>query len=150
MIEPWISELWPHWLRPYWLLALPLLGWLLWQLWHREKRSGRWQLLLPALMQQALLSSGRGQRYRGAWLLLGLAWLLAVLILLGPSWQRVEHSRIKRADPLVVVLDLTPAMLAADLPPSRSSASTTTTASSHTPTVCATAATSIVTIMPPP
>lgn len=119
MIGLWSSELWPHWLRPFWLLALPLLGWLLWQLWHREKRSGRWQLLLPALMQQALLSSGRGQRYRGAWLLLGLAWLLAVLILLGPSWQRVEHSRIKRADPLVVVLDLTPAMLAADLPPSR-------------------------------
>lgn len=119
MIELWSSELWPHWLRPFWLLALPLLGWLLWQLWHREKRSGRWQLLLPALMQQALLSSGRGQRYRGAWLLLGVAWLLAVLVLLGPSWQRVEHSRIKRADPLVVVLDLTPAMLAADLPPSR-------------------------------
>lgn len=114
-----IEELWPHWLRPFWLLALSLLGWLLWQLWHREKRSGRWQLLLPALMQQALLSSGRGQRYRGAWLLLGVAWLLAVLVLLGPSWQRVEHSRIKRADPLVVVLDLTPAMLAADLPPSR-------------------------------
>ena len=114
-----IEELWPHWLRPFWLLALPLLGWLLWQLWHREKRSGRWQLLLPALMQQALLSTGRGQRYRGAWLLLGVAWLLAVLVLLGPSWQRVEHSRIKRADPLVVVLDLTPAMLAADLPPSR-------------------------------
>ncbi|MBB6341873.1 Ca-activated chloride channel family protein [Pseudomonas fluvialis] len=119
MIELWSSELWPHWLRPFWLLALPLLGWLLWQLWHREKRSGRWQLLLPALMQQALLSSGRGQRYRGAWLLLGVAWLLAILVLLGPSWQRVEHSRIKRADPLVVVLDLTPAMLAADLPPSR-------------------------------
>ncbi|MDT9121811.1 hypothetical protein RSW84_30620, partial [Escherichia coli] len=76
-----------HWLRPFWLLALPLLGWLLWQLWHREKRSGRWQLLLPALMQQALLSTGRGQRYRGAWLLLGVAWLLAVLVLLGPSWQ---------------------------------------------------------------
>ncbi|WP_256574342.1 VWA domain-containing protein [Pseudomonas sp. HAR-UPW-AIA-41] len=113
-----IEELWPHWLRPFWLLALPLLGWLLWQLWHREKRSGRWQLLLPALMQQALLSTGRGQRYRGAWLL-GVAWLLAVLVLLGPSWQRVEHSRIKRADPLVVVLDLTPAMLAADLPPNR-------------------------------
>lgn len=52
MIEPWISELWPHWLRPLWLLALPLLGWLLWQLWHREKRSGRWQLLLPALMHK--------------------------------------------------------------------------------------------------
>lgn len=114
-----MSELWPHWLRPFWLLALPLLGWLLWQLWHRERRSGRWQLLLPPLLQQALLGAGRGQRYQLAWALLGCAWLLALLVLLGPSWQRVEQSSLRRDDPLVVVLDLTPAMLAADLPPSR-------------------------------
>ena len=42
-----MMELWPHWLRPIWLLLLPLLGWLLWQLWHRERRSGRWEQLLP-------------------------------------------------------------------------------------------------------
>lgn len=29
-------ELWPQWLRPAWLLLLPLLGWLLWKLWHRQ------------------------------------------------------------------------------------------------------------------
>jgi hypothetical protein len=39
-------DLWPHWFRPWWLL-LPLLGWLLWQLWHRQKRAGRWQMILP-------------------------------------------------------------------------------------------------------
>lgn len=40
-------DLWPHWFRPWWLLLLPLLGWLLWQLWHRQKRAGRWQVILP-------------------------------------------------------------------------------------------------------
>ena len=32
MIE--LSSLWPHWQRPFWLLLLPLLGLLLWRLWH--------------------------------------------------------------------------------------------------------------------
>lgn len=112
-------DLWPHWLRPAWLLALLPLGWLLWRLWHREARSGRWQQLLPPAFQPWLL---KGQRARGGrlpWIALGLAWLLALLALLGPSWQRIEQSAGKRADPLVVMLELTPAMLAADAPPSR-------------------------------
>ena len=48
--------LWPHWFRPWWLLLLPLLGWLLWQLWHRQKRAGRWQMILPPAFHSTLLS----------------------------------------------------------------------------------------------
>jgi Ca-activated chloride channel family protein len=114
-----MDMLWPHWLRPFWLLLLPLLGWLLWQLWHRERRSGRWQLLLPAAFQAVLLSGGRTRNNRLPWVALGLAWLLALLALLGPSWQRMEQASQKRADPLVVLLELTPAMLATDAAPSR-------------------------------
>lgn len=113
------AQLWPHWQRPGWLLLLPLLGWLLWQLWHRERRSGRWQLLLPPAFQAALLSGGRTRNNRLPWIALGLAWLLACLALLGPSWQRVELASQKRADPLVVMLELTPAMLATDSSPNR-------------------------------
>ncbi|MDP3814737.1 VWA domain-containing protein [Pseudomonas sp.] len=119
MIELSSAGFWPHWLRPFWLLALPLLGWLLWQLWHREKRSGRWQLLLPAAFQAALLTASSGRNSRLPWLALGLAWLLALLALLGPSWQRVEQSQQKPADPLVILLQLTPAMLASDASPNR-------------------------------
>jgi Ca-activated chloride channel homolog len=114
-----MDMLWPHWLRPFWLLLLPLLGWLLWQLWHRERRSGRWQLLLPAAFQAVLLSGGRARSNKLPWIALGLAWLLALLALLGPSWQRMEQASQKRADPLVVLLELTPAMLATDAAPSR-------------------------------
>ena len=112
-------ELWPQWLRPLWLLVVPLLGWLLWKLWHRQKRAGRWQMILPPAFHAALLSGGNGRESKLPWVALGLAWLLAVLALLGPSWQRVEQTSQKPADPLVVLLELTPQMLASDVPPNR-------------------------------
>ncbi|RBJ77593.1 VWA domain-containing protein [Pseudomonas sp. MWU12-2534b] len=112
-------SLWPHWFRPGWLLVLPLLALLLWKLWHRQKRAGRWQMILPPAFHSALLSGGNGRESKLPWVALGLAWLLAVLALLGPSWQRVEQTSQKPADPLVVLLELTPQMLANDVPPNR-------------------------------
>ncbi|MES2817644.1 MAG: VWA domain-containing protein [Pseudomonadota bacterium] len=114
-----MAALWPHWLRPFWLLLVPLLVWLLWRLWHRQRRAGRWQTLLPAAFHGALLSGGHGRTSRLPWIVLGLAWLLALLALVGPSWQRIEQPNLKPADPLVVVLELTPEMLAGDVLPSR-------------------------------
>ncbi|WP_223596084.1 tetratricopeptide repeat protein [Pseudomonas sp. A-R-19] len=114
-----MSVLWPYWFRPWWLLLLPVLGWLLWQLWHRKKRAGRWQMILPPAFHAALLSGGSGRDSKLPWIALGLAWLLTVLALLGPSWQRVEQTSQKPADPLVVILELTPEMLATDVMPNR-------------------------------
>ena len=114
-----LASLWPHWQRPLWLVLTPLLGFLLWKLWHREQRAGRWQALLPAAFQAALLTATQGRSSRLPWLALGLAWLLALLALLGPSWQRIEQQNPKPADPLVVLLELTPEMLASDASPNR-------------------------------
>lgn len=112
-------EVWPHWFRPWWLLALPLLGWLLFKLWHRQKRAGRWQLILPAAFHSVLLGSGNGRDSKLPWVALGLAWALGLAALLGPGWQRVEQTHQKPVDPLVVILDLGPQMLATDVPPTR-------------------------------
>ncbi|SDR80212.1 VWA domain-containing protein [Pseudomonas oryzae] len=114
-----MNELLPHLARPLWLLLLPLGAWLLWRLWHRKQRLGRWQVLLPPAFQPWLLRGGRGRQNRRPWLLLGLAWLLALLALLGPGWERLEQPAQRRSDPLVAILELTPAMLAEDLAPSR-------------------------------
>jgi len=114
-----IASFWPYWFRPVWLLVLPLLGWLLWQLWHRQKRAGRWQMILPPAFHSALLSGGSGRESKLPWIALGVAWVLTVLALLGPSWERVEQTSQKPADPLVVLLELTPEMLATDSPPTR-------------------------------
>jgi Ca-activated chloride channel homolog len=114
-----MSALWPYWFRPGWLLLLPLLGWLLWQLWHRQKRAGRWQMILPPAFHAALLSGGNGRDSKLPWIALGVAWLLTILALVGPSWSRVEQLSQKPADPLVVILELTPEMLATDVQPNR-------------------------------
>ncbi|EGH46786.1 TPR repeat-containing von Willebrand factor, type A, partial [Pseudomonas syringae pv. pisi str. 1704B] len=114
-----ISGLWPHWFRPEWLLITPLLALLIWRLWHRQKRAGRWQMLLPTHFHEVLLNGGRGSNSKLPWVALGLAWLLALFALLGPSWQRVEQISQKPVDPLVVILELTPQMLATDTPPTR-------------------------------
>ncbi|TBV11818.1 vWA domain-containing protein [Stutzerimonas kirkiae] len=109
----------PELLRPGWLMCLPLLGWVLWKLWHRQRKVGRWQRLIPQAFHGTLLTRGRLRNSRLPWITLGLAWLLACLALLGPSWQRIEQPSLQRADPLVVLLQTTPSMLAADVPPSR-------------------------------
>jgi Ca-activated chloride channel family protein len=114
-----MSALWPYWFRPWWLLLLPLLGWLLWQLWHRQKRAGRWQMILPPAFHAALLSGGNGRNSKLPWIALGVAWLLTIFALIGPSWSRVEQLSQKPADPLVVILELTPEMLATDVQPNR-------------------------------
>ncbi|MBM7060912.1 VWA domain-containing protein [Pseudomonas sp. UL073] len=114
-----MSALWPHWQRPFWLLLLPLLCWLLWLLWHRQRRIGRWQMLLPPAFHSALLHGGETRSNRLPWIALGLAWLLGLLALLGPSWQRMEIASQQRADPLVVLFELTPQMLASDGAPTR-------------------------------
>ncbi|OUM08398.1 hypothetical protein BW686_06965 [Pseudomonas syringae] len=114
-----IASLWPHWFRPEWLMIMPLLALLIWRLWHRQKRAGRWQMLLPTQFHAVLLNGGRGSNSKLPWVALGLAWLLALFALLGPSWQRVEQISQKPVDPLVVILELTPQMLATDTPPTR-------------------------------
>ena len=112
-------EIWPHWFRPGWLLVVPLLGGLLWQLWHRQKRTGRWQALLPPAFHEVLLSGGRAGESKRPWIMLGIAWMLAAGALLGPSWQRIEQPSRTAVDPLVAVLELTPQMLATDVSPNR-------------------------------
>jgi Ca-activated chloride channel family protein len=92
---------------------------LLWQLWHRKKRAGRWQMILPPAFHAALLSGGSGRDSKLPWVALGVAWLLTVLALLGPGWERVEQTSQRPADPLVVILELTPEMLATDVTPNR-------------------------------
>ncbi|WP_313104885.1 VWA domain-containing protein [Stutzerimonas nitrititolerans] len=114
-----MMDLWPHLLRPFWLLILPLPLWLLWHLWHRQRQAGSWQRLLPVAFHDTLLTGGRVRNSRLPWLALGGAWLLTWLALLGPSWQQLEQPSLKRAAPLVVLLEMTPAMLAGDLQPTR-------------------------------
>lgn len=110
---------WPHWSRPGWFLAWPLLAGLCWGLWLRRRRSGRWQALLPRAFHATLLRGSQARAQHWPRVLLALAAVLAALALAGPGWQRDQPLSQRPDDPLVILLALTPDMLAQDASPDR-------------------------------
>jgi Ca-activated chloride channel family protein len=104
-------------LRPWWLLALPVLAWLAWT-WRRRRSAGPWESAVDPQLRAALLEPVPGRRrWLAWWPWFGAA--LALLALAGPSWQASPQPLWETKAPLVIAFDLSPAMLADDLPPSR-------------------------------
>ena len=106
-------------LRPDWLwtlLALPLLaaGW-----WWRRRSASTWRRHVDPHLLPYLIASGAARRDIAGLLALLLGWALGALALAGPSWRQSEAPLQAQGDALVVALDLSDAMLASDLPPSR-------------------------------
>lgn len=116
-----LTPYWPEWTRLYWLLAAPIVLLLLWALQRTQHRQGDWSALLPQAFHAILLDKGVEQRHKRRYLLLGFAWLCAFIALLGPSWESTPTAanQAQHAAPLVIVIQLTPDMLANDLAPSR-------------------------------
>ncbi len=109
-----------HFIRPLWLAAAPLAVLLPW-LWRRTRRpSGDWERICdPHLLKWLSHNDSSSSRpSRGHWLA-GLALLIAVLALAGPSWQKLPDSTYSARDARVIALDLSTSMLAADLRPDR-------------------------------
>ncbi len=106
-------------LRPLWLLALLPLGLLLWLLWRRRGRDQAWRAVVDAHLLPHLLVGNEGRPRRTPLVLLALAWLLAVLALAGPVWERLPQPVFTTTAARVILLDLSPSMDAADLRPSR-------------------------------
>ena len=112
---------WPEWTRPYWLLCIPLAALLLWALYRAHQSQQDWRVWLPQAFHAALLNKGAPYQRHTRYLLLGGAWLCAIVALLGPSWEKSAEpaSQAQRLPPLVIVIQLTHDVLANDLPPSR-------------------------------
>ncbi len=108
-----------HWLRPEWLLAIPLIAVAVWMLARRRLAPGNWQRVIdPALAPHVLSRAAiKGSAYR--WWLLSLGGTLATMALAGPSWNRVEQPVFRSAQAMVIALDLSQSMDAQDLTPSR-------------------------------
>ena len=108
-----------HFLRPWWLLLIiPLLCiWVM--LWRVKNKSTTWSdmcdpHLLPHLLQDA---TGIKKRW-WLWPLL-IAWILATLAMAGPTFRMQPTPTYHQVMSRVILLDVSPNMLAGDLKPDR-------------------------------
>ena len=107
-------------LRPAWLLMIPLVLLVSLLLAYRRLSPGSWQELVDPALAPHVLSGARvsgGRDFR--WLLFAVTGVLAALALAGPAWERIEQPVFRSDQALVVALDLSRSMDAADLTPSR-------------------------------
>ncbi len=108
-----------HFLRPEWLIALPLLLVAIFVLARRRLGPGSWYRVVSSALAPHVLSdkpvSGDNQR----WWLTAIGAVILVLALAGPVWERIEQPVFRSDQALVVALDLSRSMDAQDVAPSR-------------------------------
>ncbi|MDO6461135.1 VWA domain-containing protein [Granulosicoccaceae sp. 1_MG-2023] len=108
-----------HFLRPAWFALLILLVPAVLLLWQRRTGAARWQGVIDPALMPYVLNSPAADRQRWPAVVLGVFGLAAIIALAGPVWQRLPVPLSRAVQPLVIVLDLSRSMDAADVRPSR-------------------------------
>lgn len=108
-----------QWLRPEWLLGIPVVIALAVLLARGKLGAGNWASVIdPALMPYVLSRTpGRGIDHR--WWLMALGGIIACTALAGPAWQRIEQPVFRAEQAMVLAVDLSRSMDAQDVAPSR-------------------------------
>jgi Ca-activated chloride channel family protein len=109
-----------HFLRPEWLLVLPLAVWLAWRIGLGRGGRDGWRSVVDRVLQPFVLAGGERLNQRRWPVVTALvAAALAALALAGPTWDRLAVPAYRSDEALVVALDLSRSMDATDVAPSR-------------------------------
>lgn len=108
-----------HFLRPYFLLLLLPSLWICWRVWTVRPAHSRWQSVCDNhLMPYLNIDDGEaGKNWLVFWVVVAL--LVTIIALAGPSWRKRDLPVYSSHVPVVVLMDLSGAMLAQDITPSR-------------------------------
>lgn len=115
---PDITQL--HFIRPWaWLLLLPII--ILWWLYRTkgQQASGWAKLIDQHLLGWMMPNSQLGKSIKWQKNLLLILWILLVIALSGPSWNKLPQPVFSNLASRVIVLDLSTSMDAQDVKPSR-------------------------------
>lgn len=108
-----------HFLRPLWLLGLiPSVVFLL-ALWRINTSVTAWDKAIDQSLLPFLLDSSKSAAQRSPLLLLAAAWVMSIIALAGPVWEKLPQPVQKREDALVIIMDLSLSMFAPDHVPNR-------------------------------
>jgi Ca-activated chloride channel family protein len=108
-----------HFLQPLWFLALLPLAVLVWRVYQPANSDNAWHRVVDArLLPHLLVTPGSRSSRLPVWLLAA-GWLLAVIALANPVWEKQPQPVYRNQAARMVVLDLSRSMLTPDLKPSR-------------------------------
>ena len=108
-----------HFLRPLWLIAIPLFWWMVFRLLSKWWHKGEWDKEVEPHLLEFLATSPLQQKRRLLPWAMCFAGTLLLLSLSGPVWQKKSQPLLKKTQARVLVLDLSYSMLAADIKPTR-------------------------------
>ncbi|WGL17651.1 VWA domain-containing protein [Microbulbifer bruguierae] len=108
-----------HFLRPVWLLLLPLILLLWWYLRRDGRRDAEASEQIAPHLAKALTVGDRIKRHFKPVDLIALLLTLLTLGTAGPSWTRLPDPLMAKTTPLVVVVKVSESMLEKDVPPQR-------------------------------
>ncbi|MEM7251303.1 MAG: VWA domain-containing protein [Pseudomonadota bacterium] len=107
-----------HFLRPWWLLAVPIGIGLLWRAWRAGLVPGPWETHCDRSLRSDII---RVLDSRGSvvWCAVVVGIVLASLAMAGPTWERIQAKTSHPQDARMILLDLSLSMHAEDVLPSR-------------------------------
>ena len=111
-----------HFIRPLWLLGIVPAALCLLLINRLARQAGNWSKVInPKLLPFLMQTDNHNENRLTQGFILGAAgcWLLFCLALAGPSWNQLPQPVHKEDSALVLMLDLSPSMLAEDVTPSR-------------------------------
>ena len=108
-----------HFLYPLWFLLIPLVLLTWWWLSRQSSQNQAWQHFIDERLKPYVISGKEAGQSRWLRHALLLASLIAIIALAGPSWQKRQLPAFQTQQGLVLVLDLSSSMLAADVTPNR-------------------------------
>jgi Ca-activated chloride channel family protein len=107
-----------HFIRPGWLLLIPVVVGL-WWLWQRRSDPLRgWRAQIEPELLEALVV-GRESTRRGPIVWLLIAWVIATIAIAGPTWRLEPNPFVDDATPLMILLKADVSMDTPDPAPSR-------------------------------
>ena len=108
-----------HFLRPLWLLAIPLVWWLVFRLLGKWWSTANWEKIVEPHLLQFLATRPAIQKTRLLPWIMCFTGTLLLLALAGPVWEKAPQPLLQKSQARVLVLDLSYSMLATDIKPTR-------------------------------
>jgi len=108
-----------HFIRPLWLLLLPLIALLWWSVRRARTRQNMPTDGLAPHLRAALTVGAAGKQRLLPIDAVALTLALLTLATAGPTWSRLPDPFVAQSAPLIIVLKVTPSMEGSDIMPSR-------------------------------